>query len=74
MIISNNMNDYVTYLGRTVLRENFRTYVYGQDSQKKLVNSWNQFQEAIGSGLWHAEKQLPLKPRKKERVTDGTDS
>jgi hypothetical protein len=73
MIKQNNLTDYVEYLGKMVPREHFRVFVYSQDGKQKLVNSWNEYQEAIGSGMWFAEKQ-PLKQRKKERVSDGTDS
>ncbi len=69
----NQLNDYVTYRNRTVLREGFRVFVYGKDDSKKLVNSWHEYQEAIGSGFWHTDKP-PLKQRKKERIDDGTDS
>lgn len=69
----NNINDYVIYLGKAVLREYFRAFVYSDDGNQLLVNSWKEFQDAIGSGLWYAEKQ-PLKQRKRERIKDGTDS
>jgi len=73
MTKANIINDYVNYRGRTVLKEGFRAFVYGKDDNKKLVNSWNEYQDAIGSGFWFADKP-PLKQRKKERIDDGTDS
>ncbi len=42
----------VLYCGRIVPIEGFRTFVYGHNGTKKLVNSWTEFQEHIGSGVW----------------------
>lgn len=42
----------VMYDGRIVPRDNFRTFIYGINSQPKLVNSWSEFQEHIATGLW----------------------
>ena len=70
---SNNINDYVNYKGRCVLREGFRVFVYAEDGTQKLVNSWNEYQNAIGSGQFY-DVQPPLKTRKKERIADGADS
>lgn len=40
------------YNGRRVVKENFRAYVYSVDNAKKLVNSWNEFEQAMASGIW----------------------
>lgn len=66
------------YLGRIVSKKNFRTYVYSPDGSQKLVESWEEFEREMESGLWFisaedAQKSVPApspKPRKvkKEKV------
>lgn len=73
------MNE-VTYLGRTICCDDFRAWIYGKNNTKKLVNSWNEYQENINSGEWYAsiedlEKEstaepievVVVKPRTKKR-------
>lgn len=59
---------WVTYLGKKVPVSSFRAFVYSKDDQK-LVNSWDEFQEAMASGVWFAEKKdissEQPKPRKR---------
>jgi hypothetical protein len=50
--------EYVRYLGRDVPKEGFRVFVYGPDDTQKLVNSWDEFQDVISSGIWFATKEL----------------
>lgn len=42
------------YLGRIVEKKNFRAFVYGSNEQKKVVNSWDEFEAAMQSGIWFA--------------------
>lgn len=44
----------VKYLGRIVEKEHFRTNVYAPKGGKKLVESWDEFEAAMASGLWFA--------------------
>lgn len=61
------------YLGRIVSKENFRVYIYSSNQQEKLVNSWDEYEREIATGLWFAEKadaiieepQEEPKPRQK---------
>jgi hypothetical protein len=46
----------VLYNDRLVPKEGFRTYIYSKDNQQKLVNSWNEFECEIQTGLWFAKK------------------
>lgn len=58
----------VTYLGRKVEKQGFRAYVYSSDGNKRLVNSWDDFEALIHSDTWFAtieEAQTQKKPRKK---------
>lgn len=72
------------YLGRAVDKENFRAFVYGAKGEKKLVESWDEFEASMQSGLWFATiedavevkavevaavEELPkAKPKAKSRV------
>ena len=48
---------FVNYLGREVLQENFRAFVYDLNNNSKLMNSYVEFEEAIKSGEWFPEMQ-----------------
>lgn len=53
----------VVYLGRSIAKEGFRAFVYGAEGQKKLMNSWNEFEAAMASGLWFATKEDAIEPK-----------
>jgi len=61
----------VIYLGRAVSKKMFRTFVYDHRGASKLVESWEDFEEAIQSGLWFAQpialKESENKPKKKAK-------
>lgn len=42
------------YLGRMVEKSNFRVFIYGANGEKKLVESWDEFESMMQSGLWFA--------------------
>jgi hypothetical protein len=42
------------YLGKIVDKKHFRTFIYGTNGERKLVNSWDEYQVAMQSGLWFA--------------------
>lgn len=44
------------YLGRWVDKKHFRVFVYNDKNETKLVNSFNEYESLIASGLWFAEK------------------
>lgn len=44
------------YLGRIVEKEHFRVFVHGANGERKLVNSWDEYEAAMESGLWFATK------------------
>ena len=46
----------VLYLGRWVSREHFKAFVYNSGGQK-LMNNYQEFSEAISSGVWFAEEK-----------------
>lgn len=63
------------YKGRIVDKKVFRTFIYGADGQKKLVESWEAFEASMQSGLWFATRkdakesmeQAKAKPKPKPR-------
>jgi hypothetical protein len=48
--------DFVVYENRKVPRDNFRVFVYGNDNKRKLVNSYDEFETAMATGVWFATK------------------
>lgn len=42
------------YLGRIVDKKNFRAFIHGANGQRRLVNSWEEFEANMQSGLWFA--------------------
>ena len=63
----------VMYCGRLVPTEGFRTFIYGIDGAKKLVESWDEYLNCISLGIWfstlsEANSLIPTpedKPKKK---------
>ena len=45
------------YLGRIVEKENFRAFVYAPDGSTRLVDSWDEFEACMQSGLWFATQK-----------------
>ena len=43
-----------TYLGKIVNKTHFRTFIYAPDGSKKLVESWEEYERHIETGLWFA--------------------
>lgn len=46
------MSEHVLYQGRMIPKEGFRSYVYGVNGGKKLLNSWTEFENHISTGIW----------------------
>jgi len=57
------------YLGRIVSKLNFRAFIYAQDGSQKLVNSWDEFEQHMETGLWFACKEDIIK---KEETIEET--
>jgi hypothetical protein len=69
------------YLGRIIDKENFRAFIYGTGGQTKLVESWEEFEANMQTGVWFASKEdakasksdpidsdvVVLKPKEKPR-------
>lgn len=50
------------YLGRIVSKENFRAFIYGASGTTRLVESWDEFESYMQTGLWFATKSDALIP------------
>jgi hypothetical protein len=58
----------VLYDNRVVPKEGFRAFVYGMEGKIKLVNSWQEFQDSVSSGLWFSSKdKVPEKAKHKKK-------
>lgn len=72
------------YLGQIVDKTHFRTFIYAPDGAKRLVESWDEFEECMQSGLWFAtvddaklatsskpkRVRTPAKPKEPEAVEE----
>jgi hypothetical protein len=45
------------YLGRIVDKKHFRAFVYNASGASKLVESWDEFEAAMQSGVWFATQE-----------------
>jgi hypothetical protein len=45
----------VEYNGRLIAKEGFRAFIYGAQGTKKLVNSWDEFEAHMASGIWFSK-------------------
>ena len=50
------------YLGRIVEKEHFRVFIYGFNGDKKLIESWDDFEAHMENGLWFSEP-VPIIPQ-----------
>ena len=57
----------VVYQGRVIPRDGFRAWIYALDNQSKLVNSWEEYQSEISSGVWFSSKK-DVEERKAQAV------
>lgn len=42
------------YLGRIISKENFRAFIYAPNGGRRLVESWEEFEANMQTGLWFA--------------------
>lgn len=60
------------YLGRIVSKQHFRTFIYASDGSKKLVESWDEYEKHMESGVWFSTKEdakarIPVQKPKRVR-------
>jgi len=66
MYDESNVSAQVEYLGRYVDKNSFCAFVYNNEGEK-LAKSWEEYQNMVGSGLWHPTKELALACKKEEK-------
>lgn len=45
------------YLGKVVPKEGFRVFIYSPTEREKLVESWDDFEAHMATGLWFATQE-----------------
>lgn len=60
------------YLGRIVDKKNFRAFIYGANGTRRLVESWEEFEANMQTGIWFATAKDAIvedvKPARKTRT------
>ena len=70
-----NVKKQVMYLGRWVDREHFRAFVYKSGGDKKLANSYSEFESLLASGLWFDSiDNIPKEGKKEIRKSKNESS
>lgn len=45
------------YNGRVIDKKHFRAFIYSPDGQKRLAESWDEFEANVQTGCWFATEQ-----------------
>lgn len=53
----------VIYKGRSIAKEGFRAFVYGPKGLRRLVNSWDEFEAHMASGVWFSSLKDVVEPQ-----------
>lgn len=66
------MADMVMYNGRAVPRNGFRAFVFDINLNKRLVNSYDEYEDLVSSGIWFSNKEIAekIKAQKKKKKGD----
>jgi hypothetical protein len=49
------------YNGKIVSKNHFRTFIYSPEGSQKLVESWDEYEKCMESGLWLSSQEEALK-------------
>lgn len=63
-------NEMVKYDNRIVPKQGFRAFVYNVDGQRRMANSWNEFESYVQTGIWFSSKQAALEKQKLKKKGD----
>lgn len=69
MKIVNEHEGQFQYLGRWVDKGTFRAFVYDENGEQKLANTYDEFETLTTSGIWFESKLIASKDRKKKYDT-----
>jgi hypothetical protein len=59
------------YLGKIVDKKHFRVFVYASDGKTRLVNSWDEFESLMKTGLWFASRYEEKPEKNTEQEVKG---
>lgn len=57
----------VNYDNRIVPKEGFRAFIYNVDGERRMANSWNEFQSYVQTGTWFSTKEAAEKQKSKKK-------
>ncbi len=68
------------YKGRLVSKEHFRTFIYSADGSHRLVESWDEYEKHMETGIWFATRKDATpqgaakeeKPKRTKKTVDVT--
>ena len=63
----------VFYNGMNIPKSQFRTYIFGFDGEKKLVNSYAEFEKDIASGVWFESLEILEARKAAKKSTKSTE-
>lgn len=46
------------YLGKIVNKDHFRVFIYSSNGDKKLVESWDEYESNMKTGVWFSTNEL----------------
>lgn len=53
------------YNGKVVSKKNFRVFIYSPVGDQRLVESWDEYEKAMESGIWFSSKADFVVPEEK---------
>lgn len=65
-------DDFVFYNGRMVSKDGFRVFVYKENDQQKLANSWEEYERDLSFGWFATKEETEVKVEEKEIPKERT--
>lgn len=65
-------DDFVFYNGRMVAKDGFRVFVYKENDQQKLANSWEEYERDLSLGWFATKEETEVKVEEKEIPKERT--
>jgi len=62
------------YLGRWVNKEHFRAFVWNENGEQRLAESYKEFESLTASGVWFASKPVPVASKERKHKNGITSS
>ncbi len=58
------------YLGRIIDKRHFRAFVHAVDGNKRLVESWDEFEKHMATGVWFDKKVEALEVKLEPEIEE----